>query len=329
MNRLILTIAVLALVAAPVLADESSVPGNNPALGAGNYWPWDAGGKPEWRYQLLFTAAQLGHQAGVIKDIAFAPITSGTHTSQKFEMTFSHTTSTLLVATWAANLPSPVTVYPEAPLTWNPVQDTWSPIGLKRSFVYDGQSNLVVDLRYFGGAMSGGFTGFCHSDNGWNVTILRSWDNRAGAYTGTTASSANRNLGLITRFTIDVVLLVGSGSTRPGGKVTLALQAPAQGGLAYQLGTSLGLGPTPIGTRTLQLSLDDLLVVSVNGKLPGVFQNYSGILDTKGEAQAAILIPNDSRLLGLRLHTAFLTLDGASPQGVRSIAEPFTFSVTP
>ncbi|MBN2489478.1 MAG: hypothetical protein JXQ29_01325 [Planctomycetes bacterium] len=329
MSRTFLAIALCALVSAAAAADEIYVPGNNPTLGGGNNWPWNATTSSEWRYQLLFTATQLGHKAGIIKDIAFAPTTTGTHTSQKFEMTFSHTSATALSSTWAANLPWPVVVYPEGPLTWNPVRDTWSPLGLRQSFVYDGQSNLVVDLRYLGGAMSGGFTGVCHSDSGWSVTILRSWRYGAGAYSGATALTASTTGGLITRFTMDVVLLIGSGSTRPGGKVTLALQAPADGGLPYQLGTSFGLGPTPIGARTLQLSLDDLLVVSVGGKLPAVFQNYSGRLDTKGEGQGAILIPNDRRLLGLRLHTAFLTLDGASPQGVRSISEPFTFSVTP
>jgi hypothetical protein len=321
-------IALLALLVIPAAGDEIYVPGNNPALGAGNYWPWDTGTSPEWRYQLLFTAAQLNSKAGVIKDIAFAPITTGTHTSQKFEMTFSHTTAVGLASTWASNLPNPVTVYPEGPLTWNPVKDTWSPIGLQRTFTYNGVDNLVVDLRYFGGVMSGGFSGFCRSDNGWATTILRSWDNRAGAYTSPTALSANRNLGLITRFTIDLVTIVGSGVTRPGGKVTLALNAPADPGLTYQVGSSLGLGPTPIGSRMLQLSLDDLLVVSVGGFLPGIFQNYAGKLDLKGQGQAAIQILNDARLVGVRIHTAFLTLDASAPQGVRSISQAFSFSIT-
>ncbi len=45
-------------------------------------------------------------------------------------------------------------------------------------------------------------------------------------------------------------------------------------------------------------------------------------------ARADIHIPNDSRLVGVRIHTAFLTLDAKAPQGVKSISEPFTFAVS-
>jgi len=321
-------LAFCALLSGVAAADEIYIPGNDPTRGGGNNWPWNAITSPEWRFQQLYTAQQMQGKPGVIRDIAFAPTASGTHKSAKFEMTFSHTTLVGLLQNWASNLPNPVVVHPEAPLTWNPVKDTWSPIGLKQTFTYDGKSNLVVDLRYFGGAMSGGFGGVCHSDSGWNVIIRRSWDNRAGAYTGTSALTWNANLGLITRFTIDFISVIGSGSPRPGGTITFNLHAPGDANLPYQTGSSLGTGPIPLGNRVVKLTPDGLLVASVGGTLPFIFQDYSGRLDSSGKAKALLHLPNDARLVGVRLHTAFLTLDQNAPFGVKSIAEPFSFSIT-
>jgi hypothetical protein len=328
MKTTVLGLTLCALLSGVAGADEIHVPGNDPTKGGGNAWPWYARTSAEWHYQLFFTAQQMQFKAGVIRDIAFAPTTSGTHTSAKFEMTFSHTTLTGLVKTWASNLPNPVVVLPEGPLTWKPVKDTWSPVGLKSMFTYDGKSNLVVDLRYFGGTLGGGFGGVCHSDSNWNATIRRSWDNTVGAYTGKTAIAWNANGGLITRFTIDVVVIRGSGTPRPGGTIAFDLHAPADPNLLYQVGSSLGTGPIPIGSRVLRLTPDGLLVASVGGTLPFIFQNYSGRLDASGKAKAALHLVNDARLVGIRIHTAFLTLDPKAPFGIGSIADPFSFSVT-
>jgi len=317
----------LAALVGPAGADEIYVPSNSPAVGGGNHWPWNATSSSEWRFQQLFSAKQLGFKGGVIKDIAFAPTSSGTHTATRFEMTMSHTTASSLVQVWAANLPAPVVVYPVAPHTWNPVTDTWTPVGLTQPFVYDGVSNLVVDLRYSGGKILNGFQGACHSDSGTATTILRSWNKGSGAYSAPNALSWNRNLGLITRITIDVITITGSGAPRPGGTVVLDLTAPADAGLVYQVGSSLGLGPTPIGNRQLNLSLDDLLLVSVSGFFPSLFQKYSGTLDPSGKAQATIKILNDPRLIGNQIHSAFLTLDSKAPQGIKSISRSFTFSI--
>jgi hypothetical protein len=149
-----------------------------------------------------------------------------------------------------------------------------------------------------------------------------------GAYTGKTAIAWNANGGLITRFTIDVVVIRGSGTPRPGGTIAFDLHAPADPNLLYQVGSSLGTGPIPIGSRVLRLTPDGLLVASVGGTLPFIFQNYSGRLDASGKAKAALHLVNDARLVGIRIHTAFLTLDPKAPFGIGSIADPFSFSVT-
>jgi hypothetical protein len=123
-------------------------------------------------------------------------------------------------------------------------------------------------------------------------------------------------------------LLVGGGSPNPGKAVDLYLQSPGDKGLLYIMGSSLGTGPIPIGTRKLNLSPDDLLLITVNNYVPAIFVNYQNTLDSKGEAKAQIRIPNVPALIGVRIHTAYLVLDPAAPQGVKTISNTFTFSVT-
>jgi len=122
--------------------------------------------------------------------------------------------------------------------------------------------------------------------------------------------------------------LGGSGSTQPGSTVRLNLTATDDAGLGYQLGSSLGTGPIPIDTRHLDLSPDPLLLVSVNDYWPWIFQGYRGVFDAKGHAQAAIHLPNLTALIGLRLHSAFVTLHPSAPSGLRSISNAFSFTIT-
>lgn len=328
MRYVIALLGFLLVAAETAPAQYVHIPGNDPTRGGGNAWPWNTSGRPEWRYQLLFTAAQMGGQPGVIKEIAFAPMSTGMHAATKFEMILSHTTASALSGTWATNLPNPVSVIPEGPHSWNATKDVWSPIPFLQPFTYDGSSNLVVDIKYLGGMTSGGFAGTCRSDSGWGTTILRSWDNTTGAYTRASTSSANRNLGLITRFTVDTTTLTGSGTTRPGGRVDLDLQSVLDPAGVYQVGTSLGTGPIVLGPRRLNLSPDDLLVATVGGFLPQLFVNYVGVLDNQGKARAAINLPGDSRLIGVALHTAFVTLDPNAPLGIGNISNTFSFSIT-
>jgi hypothetical protein len=122
-------------------------------------------------------------------------------------------------------------------------------------------------------------------------------------------------------------LLVGGGAPNPGKTVDLFLQSPPDKGRFYQLGSSLGLGPIPLGSRQLNLSPDNLLLVTVNNYLPSIFVDYPGRLDSTGKAKAGIRIPNDPGLIGLRIHTAYVVLDTAAPLGIQTISNTFTFSV--
>jgi len=124
------------------------------------------------------------------------------------------------------------------------------------------------------------------------------------------------------------VELRGSGAVRPGSTVSWTLTDSEGHGRAYQLGTSLGTGPIPIDTRQLDLSPDSLLLVTVNDYWPWIFSGYRGVMDAKGRAGAAVHIPNLPALAGLRLHSAFVTLDPGAPSGIRSISNTFTCSIT-
>jgi len=122
--------------------------------------------------------------------------------------------------------------------------------------------------------------------------------------------------------------LTASGAPRPGGTVTLHLAAVEVRGLPYVIGSSHGSGPIRIDRRQLDLSPDYLLFATVNNDWPWIFSGYRGVIDSKGQASAAIHIPNVPGLIGVRLYSAFVTLDPAAASGIRSISNTFLFSVT-
>jgi hypothetical protein len=121
--------------------------------------------------------------------------------------------------------------------------------------------------------------------------------------------------------------ITGSGSGAPGTNVDFALSAAGDAGLCYQVGSSFGNGPIPIDNRKLELSPDDLLVLSVSGALPGIFTSYTGVLDASGAATARLSIPNLPVLKGMRIYTAFVTLKASAPSGIATLSNTFMFTV--
>lgn len=92
-----------------------------------------------------------------------------------------------------------------------------------------------------------------------------------------------------------------AGSPRPHGTVSLALSARTNAERPYVLGTALGIGPIPIGSRTLGPSADALLVTSVGCSWPRFFEGYAGRIDAGGTATAKLHVPPLAALVGLRL----------------------------
>ena len=142
---------------------------------------------------------------------------------------------------------------------------------------------------------------------------------------------SNEDQGSISRIEVYVqsaVRLAGSGSGAPGTTLDFTLTAAIDAGLPYQMGSSFGNGPIPIDSRKLELTPDDLLVVSTSGFLPMVFQDYAGVLDAKGSGAAKLNIPNLPVLKGVRIYTAFVTLRAGAPSGVASISNTFMFTIS-
>lgn len=121
--------------------------------------------------------------------------------------------------------------------------------------------------------------------------------------------------------------LSASGTGAPGTSMVFTLSSPSDGGLLYQLGSSFGTGPIPIDTRKLHLSPDDLLILSTGGAAAMIFQDYSGNLDAQGNATARLNIPNLPVLKGVRIHSAFLTIQATAPSGVSSISSTILFTI--
>ena len=53
-----------------------------------------------------------------------------------------------------------------------------------------------------------------------------------------------------------------------------------------------------------------------------------GALDSNGLAQAQFNVPNVSVAVGLRVHSAFVTLDATAPDGIRSISKSFIMTIS-
>ena len=64
------------------------------------------------------------------------------------------------------------------------------------------------------------------------------------------------------------------------------------------------------------------------GMWPGVFVRYAGHLNSLGRASPELAIPNDATLVGIRLHSAFVALESQAPDGVRTISNTHSFSIT-
>jgi len=324
-----LTLALILTLSGLIRADEIYVPDNNPASTTFNAIPFWA----EWsviqgeiRAQILYNASYFGNRIFRIRDIAFAAAYTGTFSATQLQVRISHVTTSLLNPTMDLNIPNPATCY-DGPINYNVTTNTWSPMGLTGGFLYNGVDNLVVEVRYKGGKNTSSSPGNTVGRFWYvaNAPIHRNWAYMS--YNAKQQSGGSAKNGLKIRFTVDMTTIQGSGSTAPGGTVELALLSPSDPGLAYQVGTSLGTGPIPIDSRKLGLSPDGILVASVSGALPTVFEKYVGYIESNGTGKAKLNIPQLPVLTGVRLHSAFITLLASAPSGVKSISNTFSFTI--
>ena len=315
-RRLWILLLLMLAATAPLTAGDFYHPDSNAAAGVLNAMPWSY---TEARYQALVPASVLGGKSCLITDVAFATGALSTFTATQCEITLAHLpTPGTLTTIFSTNLQNDVTVVYSGPITWPCAQDQWSPLGMKGTFAYNGVDNIVIQIRYQGG--TGGVS--CRSG-----AVRMVYASGAGSYNTPNASPQLTKGSPKLRLTFSETVLALAGSPSPGGVVDLNLRSTADAGLGYQLGSSFGTGPIPIDSRQLNLSPDALLVLTVSGNLPMVFENYAGLLDAQGLASARIRIPALPALKGLRLHTAFLTLLSTAPSGVAHISNTATFTI--
>lgn len=126
---------------------------------------------------------------------------------------------------------------------------------------------------------------------------------------------------------LEQVVLDVNGTPRPGRTVALDLIASGDAGRAYQAATALATGRIAIGSRTMGLAPDPLFVATTSGTIGQVFRNYRGTIGAAGRAGASIHIPPSAALIGVDLHSAFVTFDAAAPLGVQSVSNVRSFRV--
>ena len=127
-------------------------------------------------------------------------------------------------------------------------------------------------------------------------------------------------------YVTDVYLIGDKATPKAGETVTFAIEGvPAFANHSYYMASSIGMGPFTIEGRKVWLNADPMFQLSLGGTLPGIFANYSNLLDASSKGKAALNIPNLSALVGYGIYTCCSVWDKAGkPQG---FSNPFFFKV--
>lgn len=106
----------------------------------------DAAQGTNMRYQTILRQSELG-AAGLITGLAFSAVDAGRHWNSSLLVRMSHVgAGHTMVATFATNLPSPVTVLNQTNHSFEYATNAWREIGLQTPFAYNGTSDVVVDI---------------------------------------------------------------------------------------------------------------------------------------------------------------------------------------
>ncbi len=339
MKKLALFMLFLVCFALPLIGQNYVYHDNpSPSGGSANTFPFGNAFGNNWRYHFSVPALSLPTKPVRFVGMAFAPTATGVFSVKDFQLRMGHSASHMLSSVFATNIGASPTTLIDVQGTgynFNATVNQWTPLGVKNGFDYDGKSALVIEVRYRGfGTLHQGSPSIRSYTSAMSSGSYRVWAN--GSYPPAIVDPYSTPVGwnvyssgaIRVRLTYVETVITLSGSTSPGGTVDLDLASFPDPNRPYQAASSLGTGPIPIDTRMLHLSVDDLLVISVNGYLPSIFLNYTGKLDAGGKAKAQIKIPNDPVLKGVKIHSAFITLDPAAPSGVSNISNTVTLTIT-
>ena len=98
--------------------------------------------------QRIVTAADLGNVPGLITGLGFASCGTGKSRFTSLQVVMDHApANTTLSSVFANNLtPNAVTVLDVTNYAWHVTANQWMEIGLQDYFVYDGTSDLVIQI---------------------------------------------------------------------------------------------------------------------------------------------------------------------------------------
>jgi hypothetical protein len=269
------------------------------------------------RYQTILRAADLG--AGPITGLAFAACADGWHWSDSLQIQMAHVRpGHRMSPTFAANLPSPITVLDARDRLWVLTGDTWNELGLQRAFPYDGVSDVVVDIVVRGNVHDGG-AGF-HADAAVPRAAAFGWS-RSVPTTASGPDSALDELGLRLRaqqgcadaarfgWSCGRLRAGHAGLPRLGAAFAFTCEGAPAGGPAF-LCIGLDSGPAlyplslaPLGFRGCALFHD---IIATQGVLT----------DRAGRGAFTYQLPYLTEAAGFVFYGQWVALDGLAPDGV-------------
>lgn len=274
------------------------------------------GGADEARWQQLFPALYLPPVPSRLLALDVSPHLEGTIRYKSLVITIGRTTTSSLSAFFAANLTSPVTVYSRQNMTlaW-PSRKQWTRITFQTPYLYDGRSNLVIDVRKVIDRQANPNLGTVSHQNQIPRRNDLPWPIWASGRAGSGAANASRATTWYNGGPL-LMRLVWSGAP------TLTMNStPQPGRQHYHLGATVHVTtqgtPGDVFFDALDVGLRaPLQVPGIQGSwwLQGLFNVlFIGVLDQQGRGTFNLLIPNARVLVGLHFYFQGAT---AGPGGV-------------
>jgi len=279
-------------------------PSNTPTTGGSNAWPFSSS-YSAWRFSFIVDASVLPSATFKITDVAFAFTGSVTKTAKQLQVRMGHTThknySGSGTTKFDAMLGPCATIVYDGPLNWAITGKQWQDMHLTRTFGYDGQRNIVIEIRYFGGA---------------NAAYVYTDASIARAYTHTSYSADPYNdpdwhtpipgemMGPKHRLTyVKDNILIAPDTQQIGTSGPISyINGPA--GDFYQMAASLGQTVQwNFGNCSIFLDPDGVFMYSLLFGAP-IFNGYNGTLSAAGGAAGKFAVPAMKQLVGVCVYHA-------------------------
>jgi hypothetical protein len=290
-------------------------PSNTPTTGGGNAWPFSSS-YSAWRFSFIVDASVLPNAAIKINDLALAFSGSVTKTATQLQVRMGHTTHKNYSGSGTTKFddllgPCPTIVY-DGPLNWPITGAQWQDMHLTRTFGYDGVRNIVIEIRYKGGA---------------NSATVRTDSSIARAYTHTRYSADPYNevnwytpipgemMGPKHRLTyVKDNILIAPDTLQIGTSGAIAYGFGPAGDF-YQIAASLGQSVQwNFGNCSVFLDPDGVFLYSVLSGAP-IFNGYSGILSAAGRATGKFAVPAMKQLVGVCVYHAAVAFNKGGVTG--------------